>query len=328
MLGDLETKYFYALTPEVIDNSLVIKGFRPSGRVLALNSLENRVYEVEVAGRDNLIVKFYRPGRWSKNAILEEHRFLFELTELEISVVAPLQIENESLFTCPLTGFFYAIFPKIRGRLKDELDKEEIKQIGRMIARIHNAGSTLKFKDRPIFLPENYIDSHFETLRSNENLPKTLVVHYLTMANQLSSFIKPQFNHFKLQCIHGDLHRGNILWTNTGPMIVDFDDSVTGPRIQDLWLLLPGRDEYSRKDQELFLESYHTMARETISLTPFMVESLRSIRMIHFNGWIARRFSDPTFKRVYSHFESANYWETQLLDIKEQVGILQDLIST
>lgn len=332
-LGDLETKYFYALTPEVIDQALIVKGFRPSGRVFALNSLENRVYEVEVFKHEllvspysleSVVVKFYRPGRWSKEALEEEHSFLWELRELEIPVIAPLMIEGKSLFECPTTGFFYAIFPKMRGRLKDELHPEEIEQIGRMIGRIHNAGAAQAFKSRPVFNPQNYIEAHFETLSKADFLPPTTVEHYLSVARQLSGLITPSFQHFQNQRIHGDLHRGNIIWTSDGPWIVDFDDCVFGPKEQDLWLLLPGRDEHSRGEQELFMKGYHSMARENVHLSLYTIEALRSIRMIHFNGWIARRWQDPTFKKTYSAFDTQNYWETQLLDIKEQLGQLQD----
>ncbi len=333
-LGDLETKYFYDLTPEVIDQALLVKGLRPSGRVFALNSLENRVYEVEVFqnsllavpfSTESVVVKFYRPGRWSKAAIQEEHSFLHELRELEIPVIAPLMIDGLSLFECPTTGFLYAIFPKMRGRLKDELNKEEIEQIGRLLGRIHNAGAAGSFSERPIFNPQNYIEAHFETLQKADFLPQTTVEHYLMVARQLSAMITPSFQHFHNQRIHGDLHRGNILWTMDGPWVVDFDDCVTGPKEQDLWLLLPGRDEHSQEDQELFWKAYHSMAREEVMLSRFSIEALRSIRMIHFNGWIARRFKDPTFQKTYSAFDTQNYWETQLLDIKEQLGQLQDV---
>jgi len=334
-LGELETKYFYELTPEVIDRALLVKGFRPSGRVFALNSLENRVYEVEVFKNDllvspfsseSVVVKFYRPGRWAKTSIEEEHFFLHELRDLEIPVISPLKIEGQSLFECPTTGFYYAIFPKIRGRLKDELTNVEIEQIGRLLGRIHNAGASNSFVSRPIFNPQNYIEAHFETLAHADFLPQTTVEHYLMVAKQLSTMIIPSFQHLSMQRIHGDLHRGNILWTMDGPWVLDFDDTVTGPKEQDLWLLLPGRDEHSIVEQELFWKAYHLMAREEVMLSRFTIEALRSIRMIHFNGWIAKRFKDPTFQKTYSAFDTQNYWEGQLLDLKEQLGQLQDVV--
>jgi Ser/Thr protein kinase RdoA (MazF antagonist) len=332
---DQETKYFYALTPEVIDRSLEFLGFRPSGRTFALNSLENRVYEVEVRNHplltppfspDCVIVKFYRPGRWSREAIGEEHQFLWELKGHGIPVIAPLEIDGETLRECPTTGFFYTLFPKMRGRLKDELLPEEIEQIGRLTGRIHNVGASGEFHHRPVFHPKNYIDVHFEHLKSVDYLPATIVSHYLQLAAQLSSMITPYLDQLKFQRIHGDLHRGNIIWNAEGPWIVDFDDCAWGPREQDLWPLLPGRDEYSRKDQELFAKAYHSMAKEEVNLTEFMVESLRAMRIIHFNGWISKRWQDPSFKHSFSAFESESYWENQLLDLKEQIGYLQDAL--
>ncbi|MBF0312938.1 MAG: serine/threonine protein kinase [Oligoflexia bacterium] len=333
---DLETKYFYALTPEVIDHSLMARGVRPCGRVFALNSLENRVYEVEVSpalllrppfSPDSVVVKYYRPGRWSEEAILEEHAFLQELVELEIPVIAPLTFEGKTLFTCPSTDFYYAIFPKVRGRLKDELNPSEISEIGRLIARIHLAGATKKFTARPTMNPQNYVDVHFNHLSTVSFLPQQTLAYYLMVAKQLSQMIAPLFHHLSYQRIHGDLHRGNILWTaKDGPFVVDFDDTVFGPREQDLWQLFPGRDSYARKDQELFLEAYHSMAKEQISLPPLLIEALRSMRMIHFNGWIAKRWNDPIFKKIYSAFDSEAYWETELLGLKEQIGYLQDFI--
>ncbi|MBF0299173.1 MAG: serine/threonine protein kinase [Oligoflexia bacterium] len=336
-IWDQETKYFYALTPEVIDNSLVIRGMRPSGRVFALNSLENRVYEVEINrhsilqepfSTESVITKFYRPGRWSREAIKEEHAFLLELSAQEIPVIAPLVFDGETLFECPLTGFYHAHFPKIRGRLKDELNIEELSWIGRLVGRIHNVGSSHKFNHRPLFHPQNYISAHFDHLSKAEFLPTTTVKHYIMVAEQLSKLIAPLFNadnnNFTNQCIHGDLHRGNILWTVDGPWVVDLDDCAIGPREQDLWLLLPGRDEYSLKDQEIFLDAYLSISKEGIYLNRFIIEALRSIRMIHFNGWIAKRWADPVFKKIYSSFDSQSYWETQLLDLKEQLSHIQD----
>ncbi|MEI8348439.1 MAG: serine/threonine protein kinase, partial [Pseudomonadota bacterium] len=290
---DQETKYFYALTPEVIDHSIEIRGLRASGRVFALNSMENRVYEVEVSPHDfwedpfspdSVIVKFYRPGRWSREAIKEEHQFLLELHGYGIPVIAPLVFDDETLFECPTTGFFYVLFPKMRGRLKDELNKEEIEQIGRLAARIHQVGSAGTFSHRPFFHPKNYIDVHFDHLSKAEFLPKTTVSHYLQLAKDLSALITPVFDHFKIQRIHGDLHRGNILWTSKGPWVVDLDDCAMGPREQDLWPLLPGRDEYSLKDHEIFLEAYHSMSQDStgIYLPRLVIESLRTLRMIHF----------------------------------------------
>ncbi len=330
LIGNGPTEFFYNLTPEVIDASFFDLGLKPSGRVLALNSLENRVYEVEISDKElgtSVIVKFYRPNRWSRESILEEHEFLNELYELEIPVIAPLKIHNKTLHVEKHTGLYYALFPKVRGRLKDELNKEEIDQIGRLLGRIHNVGSVKNFQHRPNFTPENYILSHFEQLRSADFLPSDTVKNYLLIAEQIKTMILPYFQHLTFQRIHGDLHRGNILWTSNGPVVLDLDDCVNGPCEQDLWLLLSGRDEYSKNEREQFISAYETMSKKEINLSPFLMEAFRSMRLIHFNGWITKRWADPSFKNFYFTFESQNYWEAQLLDLKEQLGLLQDLSS-
>lgn len=335
ILGD-QTQHFYELTPEVIDQALIRIGLRPSGRTFALNSLENRVYEVEVSAvpeyegpmsTESVIVKFYRPGRWSREALQDEHRFLTELVSYEIPVIAPYSFKNETLFLDETNHLFYAIFPKVRGRLKDELTKEELPQIGRLTARIHNVGSMGEFKSRPKLHPQNHILAHLDFLENNVELPRTMVKYYVDLARQMAEMLTPYFENLDYQRIHGDLHRGNILWTSQGPYVVDFDDSVSGPREQDLWLLLPGRDEYTLDEREKFLEGYHEMSKTQAHLSPFLVEVFRTQRMIHFNGWIARRYEDPSFKRFYPTFESDGYWEMQLQDLREQWSILQDLQS-
>lgn len=335
IFGD-QTQHFYTLTPDVIDQALIRLGVKPSGRTFALNSLENRVYEVEIDPIDlpegpfsseAVIVKFYRPGRWSEQSILDEHRFLNELAQYEIPVVPPLDFKNRTLFLDEENKLFYAVFPKVRGRLKDELMKEELSQIGRLIARIHNVGPQGQLSHRPQFRPVNYINAHEDFLRQADFLPKGIVNHYVDLALQLSQMITPYFENLEFQRIHGDLHRGNILWTKDGPYVVDFDDAVMGPKEQDLWLLIPGRDEFSLQDREIFLEGYHEMARTPVQVSKLLVEIFRTQRMIHFNGWIARRFEDPSFKKYYSNFDQDAHWEIQMQDLREQWSILQDTLA-
>jgi len=224
-----DTQFFYSLTPDVIDRSIAQIGFKARGRVIALNSLENRVYEVEIETydrpegpytTDTVVIKFYRPGRWSRESIQEEHNFLLELNEFEIPVTAPLTFNDESLFLESESKLYFAVFPKVMGRLKDELKKEEIEQIGRLIGRIHNIGENKKFIHRPTLNVENYLDAHLNTIELALFLP-TSKKHYLTLATQLSQLIKPQLANLKLARIHGDVHRGNVLWTNFGPWMVD-----------------------------------------------------------------------------------------------------------
>jgi Ser/Thr protein kinase RdoA (MazF antagonist) len=327
-----DTQFFYSLTPDVIDRAIAMVGLKARGRVMALNSLENRVYEVDIQNyqrpegpytSDTVVIKFYRPGRWTKECILEEHNYLLELNEFEIPVTAPLLFADQTLFVEEESKLFFAIFPKVVGRLKDELKKEEIEQVGRLIGRIHNIGDNKKFQHRPTLNVANYLDAHLVTIESASILPPSKN-NYLTLARQLSQLIKPKMEHLQLTRIHGDVHRGNVLWTNFGPWMVDFDDCVMGPKQQDLWLLLPGRDEYSLNERAILLESYHSMARMPVILKQHLVEALRAIRMIHFNGWITKRYEDPTFIKMYPHFTSENYWDVAIQDVREQLSLVQD----
>lgn len=330
-----KTQFFYQLTPQTIDSALESLGLHPTGRVMALNSLENRVYEVEVDDNLNLegpfaphflVVKFYRPGRWKKDALLEEHNFLKELQDYEIPAVNPISFNGSSLHLEPNSGLYYCLYPKVRGRLKDELQPDEISQVGRLIARIHNVGGLANFKSRPIFHPKNYVKAHFKNLKNHPELPQTLIGYYLQLAEQLYPHLAGAVERLEVQRIHADVHRGNILWTDEGPWILDLDDCAQGPREQDLWLILPGRDAYDKAEREQFLDAYASMAKHDFFLGDGLVEVFRTIRMIHFNGWVALRHLDPSFQRIYPDFTSEQHWQQQVLDLKEQFSILQDAL--
>lgn len=331
--GTGPTQFFYSLTPDVIDQVLRDHGLRPAGRVMALNSLENRVYDVETAryippegpfAPDAVVVKFYRPGRWSEVTIREEHRFLAEMAQFELPVVSPLERDGETLFTDKASGLLYTVFPKVRGRLKDELNVEEARQIGRLIARLHNIGSMGQFKNRPSLEPAVWLTANAETLMTFPHIDEDLKKSYLHLVKMLEDMIAPWWSQLPRQRVHGDFHRGNILWTNEGPYITDLDDCVSAPRQQDLWLLFPGRDEWSVGMQREFLEGYHEMAREPVHMTFALVEALRSMRMVHFNCWIAKRWDDPVFSHMFQSFPTRNHWEQQVLDLKEQIGHLTE----
>ena len=331
--GGGPTQFFYSLTPDVIDQVLRDHGLRPAGRVLALNSLENRVYDVEVAKFDkpdgpfaaeNVVTKFYRPGRWTEATIREEHRFLLELASYELPVIAPIERDGETLFKHPDTGLLYTVFPKVRGRLKDELNVEESRLIGRLIGRLHNIGAMASFTQRPKLSPTVWLSGNAQAIMAMDFVPDDLKKSYQFLVTQLEGMIAPWFNALPTQRVHGDFHRGNVIWTNDGAWITDLDDCVTGPRQQDLWLLFPGRDEWSVKMREEFLEGYHEMSRERVSLSFALIEALRAMRMVHFNGWIAKRWEDPVFPHTFTSFNQRNYWEQQVLDLKEQIGHLTE----
>jgi Ser/Thr protein kinase RdoA (MazF antagonist) len=327
-----ETKFFHTLTPDHVMQACELFGQRLSGRVMALNSLENRVYDVELAkaydfdkgfSQQHLIVKFYRPGRWSMAQILEEHRFLLSLKEFEVPVVAPIEINGQTLHHHSETQLYFALFPKVQGRLKDELNKEEIEQVGRLIGRIHNIGTQSNFKERITLGPNSFIESsrlQLQTLKPVEHLSFN---HYLTLLEQAYRLLTPMFTHLQTQRLHGDFHRGNIVWTSGGPIAVDFDDCLTGPVEQDLWLLFPGQDPESLQERERFLGAYSEMTRRE-HLHMQLTEALRLMRMVHFNAWIAKRWQDQSFQRMFPQFLSASYWDQQLIDLRVQLGLLQE----
>lgn len=331
-LWGAQTQHFHSLTPDHVMEAAELYGERLTGRVMALNSLENRVYDVELAraqdfgkgfAAQNVILKFYRPGRWSEAQILEEHQFLATLLEFEVPVVAPLEFKGKTLHLHPETNLWFALFPKVLGRLKDELNKEETELVGRLIGRIHNIGSMGNFSHRLAINPMTFIEASREALISVKPVEHISFTHYLALLEQLKTLLLPQFAHLTNQRIHGDFHRGNIVWTSNGPYAVDFDDCLTGPVEQDLWLLFPGQDPDSLDERDRFLSAYKEMTRKD-HLKMGLTESLRSMRMVHFNAWIAKRWDDHSFQRIFPQFPSSNYWDQQLIDLRIQLGHIQE----
>ncbi len=324
--GSSATKFFFELTPEKILESVERLGTRCTGRVLALNSMENRVYEAELdidlapdAGRWDafVVVKFYRPGRWTREQILEEHQFLRECREAELPVVAPLTFpDGATLCEVPGAGIFFAAFPKMGGRLLDEMSPEELRRVGRLLGRLHAIGSSGKFRHRIKLTIESYGRQNIDFLRQEKLLPASVETHYVSLADRIFDLAGPWLAQTPTQRIHGDCHVGNILWSGTGCTIVDFDDCLEGPCVQDLWLLTPGRDEQTFRNRELLLEGYDMM-RDFDRTSLRLVEPLRALRMINFTTWIAKRFEDPAFKRVFVDYGSERYWREQLIALQE-----------
>lgn len=328
-----ETKFFHQLTPDHVMEAADIFGKRLSGRVMALNSLENRVYDVELAqsvdfgkgfSSTNLIIKFYRPGRWSKEQIQEEHNFLRTLGEFEVPVVAPLEVNGNTLHHHLETGLWFTLFPKVQGRLKDEFNKEETEQAGRLIGRIHNIGVMASFSHRPALNPLTFIESSRQTLETIRPVDHLSFQHYLTLLQQAFSLLLPIFQNLPVQRIHGDFHRGNIVWTSAGPIAVDFDDCLTGPVEQDLWLLFPGQDPEGLSERDRFVSAYKEMTRKDHVRTN-ITEGLRTMRMVHFNAWLTKRWDDHSFQRMFPQFPTANYWDQQLIDLRMQLSYLQEM---
>lgn len=328
MWGEEETKHFIALDPSTILKAVDKVGFRSTGRCLALNSLENRVFEVEIEVDEDkvkspsdrfVVVKFYRPGRWSFEQIKDEHDFLLELKEAEIPVIAPFVIKGESLFTDLESSLFYAIFPKQGGRIPDEFQPEELLQLGRLLARMHQVGRRRKAPHRLALTPDIYGRKNLEYLLSSGKIPPHFQKSYQSVVETICLETSKRFEGKLIQRIHGDCHKGNILWGRDGFFLVDFDDMVMGPPVQDMWLILPGRDQDSLIDREILIEGYTSMLDfDQSSLN--LIEPLRALRFIHFASWIGKRFDDESFKRAFPFYGTDRYWEEQIQDLRDQLN--------
>lgn len=328
MFGTGATQHFYTLGPDTILNSVEKFGFRTTGRVLTLNSMENRVYEVEIevdekslksASDKFKIIKFYRPGRWTKEQILEEHEFLFDLEEAEIPVISPLKCEGVSVFEDESLGIYFSVFKKQGGRMLDELNEESAAYFGRTLARLHQVGKIKKANHRLKITPENYGIKNLDFILENKLMPHYLEHKYADVVKAIVKKSTPLFNENLYQRIHGDCHRGNILYGTQGLFLVDFDDMVMGPTVQDLWLMIPGIDDEAKKQRDWILDAYETLNHFDYS-TLKLIEPLRALRMIHFSAWIGKRYSDPAFKRHFPQYETEHYWNEQIMDLTDQLN--------
>lgn len=325
-----QEQFFYQLTPDVVLNAVEQYGVRCTGRILQLNSMENRVFEVEIEPTEQypnqqfVISKFYRPGRWTKEQIFEEHQFLYDLFEAEIPVGAPCKDKSGStLLSIPDQNIYFSLFQKIRGRTPQEFFEEEYIRLGRLIARVHIAGAKQKAPHRLHITPEQYGMKNLSFLIDSKILPKEIEDDYKNTVIQLCETIYPWFENIESIRIHGDLHLANILSVDEQFQLVDFDDMVMGPPVQDIWLILPGRDEEAKIMLSLLLEGYEEIRKFDRS-TLRLIEPLRTLRMIHFSAWIARRWEDPSFKRVFDSFGTTSYWQGQLADLKDQLQVMSD----
>lgn len=312
------------LSPDLILTAVEKLGFVTTGQLLALNSYENRVYEVGVEEYKRIIVKFYRPQRWSNEAILEEHAFCFELQDREIPVVAPLILNKQSLHF--IEDHRYAVFPAKGGRAPELEQEDTLKILGHFIGRIHAVGSIRKFKHRQTVDIKSYGYESTQFILENNLLPPYLLPSYEAITSEIFKACDTCYQYcegLKYIRIHADLHCGNILVDQELPHIVDLDDCRMGPAIQDIWMLLSGDTEQQPKQLKIFLDAYNEFYEfDTREL--HLIEALRSLRMIHYSAWLARRWSDPAFPKHFPWFGSDRYWEEQILYLKEQLTLLQD----
>jgi Ser/Thr protein kinase RdoA (MazF antagonist) len=315
---------FAGLRPERILDAVESLGYRCDGALMALNSYENRVWQIGIDDSPPLIAKFYRPERWSDAQIAEEHAFSAAMVADELPVVAPLAIGGRTLFVHG--GFRFSLFPRQGGRAPEFAEPEILEWMGRLMARIHLVGAREPFVVRETLDIQRFgIDSR-DWLLANHVIPPELETVWQGVADQALEGVRHcyaragQVAHLRL---HGDCHAGNVLWTQDGPHFVDFDDARMGPAIQDLWMLLSGDAEEMGLQFGHVLAGYETF-REFDDRELQLVEALRTLRLLHHSAWLARRWNDPAFPAAFPWFATNRYWEDRILELREQITAMQE----
>ncbi len=311
---------FYTLTPDVVLRTLEADGLDPTGHIMTLNSYENRVYDLKLADGSHVVTKFYRPGRWSRDQIREEHDFLFEIAEAEIPVCAPRRFDDGDTLH-ETGGILYAVWPRTGGRSKNELNDEELGILGRLLARIHNIGAATPARHRITLDERTYALRPLEFLHEHGFLPPHLEGRFTRAADRVADLYAELARGIPVHRIHGDCHLGNLLCGSDGWFFLDFDDFLTGPAVQDVWMLLMDRDAEGLRQRAVFLEAYRQF-RDFDDAWFRLVEPLRALRFIHYCAWIARRWEDPAFKAAFSHFGTPEYWESETTDLEKQVDYI------
>jgi len=328
MIATVAGASFATLSPDLIVDAVEAAGFPTDGRVLALGSYENRVYQVGLEDAEPVVVKFYRPGRWTDAAIAEEHAFARELAAAEIPVIAPLSPpRQEGLGGGPVPvfrGFRFAIYPRRGGQWPELGTPDERQWIGRFLGRIHLVGGAGRFVHRPQLSVASMGRGSVAYLLREDQMADYIRHRYELVTGELLDRVEAVFaaaGPLRQLRIHGDCHRNNVLWTAAGPHFVDLDDCMTGPAIQDLWMLLAGTAEEMRVQLADILEGYSQFAAFD-PIESMLIEPLRALRMIHYAAWLARRWHDPAFPLAFPWFGEARYWERHVAELEEQLAIL------
>ena len=314
---------YQELQPDDILDSVESFGLRCDGRLLALNSYENRVYQVGIEGDAPVVVKFYRPGRWTDAAILEEHAFAFELADRELPVVAPLRHAGQSLHRHG--EFRFAVCPRVAGRVPQLDDMELLRQVGRLVARLHLVGQGARFAHRPRISPALLGEASRDFLLERRFIPDYIEDAYRSLCRDLLAAIDNAWQGVAPRelRLHGDFHPGNVLALGEQVHIVDLDDTCTGPAVQDLWMFLSG-DRAEQEPQLAELLAGYLEFREFDPAELVLIEALRALRIMHYAAWIARRWQDPAFQLAFPWFGTPRYWEEHVLALREQQALLQE----
>ncbi|MCG6888419.1 MAG: serine/threonine protein kinase [Gammaproteobacteria bacterium] len=314
------------LTPDCVIAAVESTGRFSDARILALNSYENRVYQVGIEDESPVIVKFYRPNRWTPEQIDEEHRFTRLLLEHELPVVPPLEIEASAAFpTIGIhDGFMFSIYPRQGGRAPELDDLDHLHQLGLFIGRIHAVGAGFPFRYRQRLSVEQAA-TNVSYLQEAGFIPHDLQAAYQAISSEILEAIeerRPDAPQFKQISLHGDCHKGNVLWRDDKPHFVDFDDAISGPAIQDLWMLLSGDMPAQQRQLLEIIEGYETF-QEFNQRELDLIEPLRAMRVLYFNAWLARRWDDPAFPMAFPWFNTERYWSDYILELKELLSQLQ-----
>jgi Ser/Thr protein kinase RdoA (MazF antagonist) len=325
---------FDRLTPDFLLDALQNVGVRGDGRLLALNSYENRVWQVGVEDGETRIAKFYRPARWTEAQLREEHAFAQALVEDDVPVVAPLALRSSGVEDDPESvstlhhyqDFYFAVFPR-RGGRAPELDRAGVlERMGYFLGRLHTTGALHRFTHRPTLSIEEFGREPLHFLLAGEFIPFELKPSWQAIAEQALQAVEECFTRVGevVQIrIHGDCHPGNVLWTQAGPHFVDFDDARNGPAIQDIWMLLSGSREEQQIQLEEIMRGYRAFRRFDARELG-LVEALRTLRLLHYSAWIARRWDDPAFPMNFPWFGTTRYWQDRILELREQVAAMQE----
>jgi Ser/Thr protein kinase RdoA (MazF antagonist) len=306
------------LSPDLVLDAVGACGLWPDGRLLALNSYENRVWQVGLEDDQPVIAKFYRPGRWSDAAIVEEHVFSQELAAAELPVVAPLAFDGQTLLLHD--GFRYALSPRRGGRAPSLESVDQLQWLGRLIARMHVVGARQPFAHRGKLDRDTMVRQPMQAVLESTLLPTSLQVNYRAAATRLDAAIAQRqqaIGPVRQLRLHGDCHPGNVLWTDDGPHFVDFDDARTGPAVQDLWML--ANDDLAMKAVLEGYEQFRDFDHGELALVP----ALRAMRQLHYAGWIAARWHDPAFPAAFPFAAESRWWEQHIADLHELADELE-----
>ena len=322
------THAYADLTPERMLDALSSIGLMGDGRMLALSSYENRVVRLHLdtppeGVSDVVVVKFYRPDRWSEAAILEEHAFSLALAQAEVPAVAPIVVNGRTLHH--FDGFAFSVSPWFGGRRPNLDDFETLEWVGRLMARVHLVGSEATFVERPHLDPQTFGYDCRDLLLAGQHLPLEVERSWLAAFDEAMQGVQAAWgtHHHASLRLHGDCHPGNILWTpDQGPHFVDLDDARMGPAIQDLWMLLSGDRGQCTRQLSAVIDGYEQM-RDFDRRELALIEPLRTLRLIHYSAWLASRQDDPAFTHNFPWFGTLAYWQEQVATLHEQTHAMQ-----